>query len=442
MLLFFLIIQIENFVVDSPLPLKKVEIKGNTVYNDTTIFDILNIHSLSKETIEAGIGRVLKRYEEAGYPFVRVKPSKFRIDDGGISFVIEIDEGVKFLIDEVKVKGNITTKEEVIKREFRMKEAWVFNPGVIEKAKERIDGLEFLRVHSIQPVSYEKGSGKGFLLVNVEELSTSLFEGVVGYSAGKVGGFLKIETYNLFGTGRKLSGLYSSYADDRINIHIGYTEPWVFGYPADFCFELDNERFDTLSMVTRLKGCFMISPVFEVIFKLGIEWEKVIPGEEERFGVIGGTHRRKNQLLSFSSRYGTHGIDRVTAGMERLFQRFFLSVKGDAFLADSIYKHNLVRVGGANSIRGYEAGEVQGKAGVWSNMEYRLPLGGENRFFPFIDFGYVELLDNTGLFMLGGGIGISFLTPVGRWSVDYGIGRGKDLTEGKLHIRLKTGIGQ
>jgi len=73
-------------------------------------------------------------------------------------------------------------------------------------------------------------------------------------------------------------------------------------------------------------------------------------------------------------------------------------------------------------------------------MEYRFPLGGENRFFPFVDMGRVELVDNTKLFMLGGGMGISFLTPVGRWSVDYGVAKGKSLMQGKLHIRLKTTI--
>jgi hypothetical protein len=262
----------------------------------------------------------------------------------------------------------------------------------------------------------------------------------MGYSTGKLGGFLKIDACNLFGTGRWLSGLYSSYPDNRANIHIGYTEPWVFGYPADLNFELDNERFDTLSMVSKLKGCFAISPVFEFILKIGVEWEKVIPGDEKWFGIIGGTYGRKIQLISFSSRYGIHGVNRVTAGMERLFNRFFLSIKGDVCLEDSIPRHDLVMLGGANTVRGYNEGEMRGKAGVWGNVEYRLPLGGENRFFPFMDFGYVERLDNTGLFMFGGGVGISFLTRVGRWSVDYGIGRGKSLMQGKLHIRLKTTI--
>ncbi len=440
MLLLFLVIQIGNLAGDSLLPLEKVEITGNTVFNDAEFFDMLNIYTLSQETIEEGIGRILKRYEEAGYPFVRVKPAKFRMGNGGISFTIEIDEGVKFFIDDVRVEGNVVTKEDVVKREFRMRGTRIFDPKIIEKAKERIEGLGFLKVRSIQPVSYEKGGGRGFLLVNLEELSSSSFEGVMGYGAGKLGGFLKINTYNLFGTSRRLSGLYSSYADDRVNIRVSYTEPWVFSYPADLSFELNNERFDTLIMVSKLKGCVAISPVFEFVFKLGAEWEKVIPGEEKWFGIMGGTYRGQNQFLSFSSRYGIHGVNRVTAGMERLFKWIFLSIKGDVCLEDSILRHDLVMLGGANTVRGYEEGEIRGKAGAWSNVEYRLPLGAENRFFPFVDFGYVELLDNTNLFMFGGGVGVSFLSPVGRWSIDYGIGRGKSPLQGKVHIRLKTTI--
>jgi|GEM_PF-2622074 len=442
MLLIFLIIQINNFTADSTLTLKDVEVKGNSVYNDIEILNMLDIHSLSKETLEKGIGMVLKTYEEAGYPFIRVKPSKFRMENGSVSFSIEIDEGVKFFIDNIKVSGNVTTKESVIKREFRLKNTQIFNPKIIEKAKERVEGLRFLKVVSIQPVSYKKGIGKGFLLVNVEELSSSSFEGVMGYSIGKVNGFLKVDTYNLFGTGRRLSGVYSSYPDNRINIHLSYTEPWILGYPVDFGFELDNERFDTLSMISKVKSHFAVSPVFEFVFKIGVEWEKVIPGEEKWFGIIGGTYKKQAQHLSFSSRYGIHGVNRVTAGVGRLFNRSFLSIKGDVCLEDSIPGYNLVMVGGANTIRGYEEGEIRGKAALWSNMEYRLPLGGENRFSPFVDMGCVELLDNAKLFMFGGGVGISFLTPVGRWSVDYGVARGKSPLQGKLHIRLRTGIGQ
>lgn len=437
MLLLFLILQLDSFIGDSLLPVVNIQIKGNSVFSETEIYDMLDIQFLSKATIEGGIRRVLDRYEELGYPFIRIEPANFSLFKSGISFDLEIDEGVKFFIDDVRVNGNDVTKEYVIKREFRLKKNQVFSPFLIRKAKNRIERLSFLRVKSIKPVSFNKGSGRGFLLVNIEEVSSSSFEGLMGYSSGKLGGFLKIDIDNLFGTGRNLCGSYSSYQENRTSIYVSYTEPWVLGYPIELNFEANNELFDTI-MVSSLRSYLSISPFFEFAINIGVEWEKVIPGETEWFGLIGGELRTKVQTLSFSSRYSVDGVDRLGAGMEMLIRGLFFKIEGDASLKDSVPGYEMVMVGGANSVRGYEEAEVKGKAGVWINIEYRIPLGGRNRFFPFLDIGYIDMIDKNNLLIFGGGVGISFLTPIGRWSVDYGVGRNRSIMQGKLHIRLKT----
>ncbi|MCD5384159.1 hypothetical protein LR066_05345, partial [candidate division WOR-3 bacterium] len=349
------------------------------------------------------------------------------------------DEGVRFFVEEIKVEGNISTREDVVTREFRLRSE-IYNPSYIERAKTRIDRLGFLRVISITPVSYEIGSGRGFLLVRIKEEPSSSVEGVLGYGNRRLSGFFDVNVQNLFGTGRSFSGLYSSYPDNQTRIQVSYKEPWLFGYPLDLVLLGDNEVFDTLYIVSKAHSSILFSPLYELTLRIGIEWNRVIPGTSKWHGIAGIQYRGDDVDIILSTRYGSRGINRVEGRLERLFktvknQNLFFSLSGEINLLDTVPVYDLVRIGGANSVRGYDEGEIIGKIGLWSNLEYRFRFG-EIILFPFLDLGYAE--SNDGIFILGKGIGTSFPTPIGRWNIDYGLGRGDRVLDGKLHIRLST----
>ncbi len=437
MWLLIILFNLESAGLDSLPLLGNIKIEGNSVFSEMEIHHILDINSVSKQEIEKGIERLLTRYQELGYPFVLIEPGDFNLLRDGISFTLRIDEGVKLYIEDVRVVGNSLTRENVIEREFRLKETQIFDPVMIDKARERLERLGFIEVGSIQPISLGDGSGNGYLLLDVKELASSSLEGLLGYSSGNITGFLEVDIDNLFGTGRRLDGRYSSYREERKTIFLHYTEPWLMGYPVDLSLEAENELYDTL-MVNNVKAYFNVSPLFEYSLRFGAEWEKVTPGRSIWFGLIGGKIEKKSLLFSFYTRYGMDGIDRLSSWSELLAGRIFLRVNGEATFIDSIPLHQMVVVGGAGSVRGYDEEEVKGRKGIWGNLEYRIPIGGGSRVFPFFDCGYVEKIEGPILIMFSGGLGVSFRTGIGRWSVDYGVGRGRDIIQGRLHIRLKT----
>ncbi len=419
----------------------KIEIEGNSLYDDSEILETAQIQSLDRESIEMGISRVLKKYERAGYPFACVKPSKFHMEKGDISFVLKIDEGIKFIVDDIRVEGNTTTKKETIKREFNLRPMEVYNPSRIERAIKGIDNLGFIRVISARPVSYETDSDKGFLLVSVEELSSSSIEGILGYSKDRLSGFANIEIENLFGTGRGFSAHYFSCGNKSISL--AYREPWLLGYPIDFVFKAQNEVFDTLYMVNRIDGFLLYSPIFEFTMKLGLEWKRAVPGSSEWLGIT-GIEYNGGIRFNFSSAYTASELNNVNSKIESSFrikkrQNLFVSLSWEEIFRDSIPDYELIRLGGSNTVRGYEEGAVKGRMVVWGNIEYRFSSG-SNTFFPFLDIGYVEKDNEDGTLMLGKGVGLSFQTPVGRWSVDYGIGRGDSFVDGKVHLSVSTRI--
>jgi outer membrane protein assembly factor BamA len=74
------------------------------------------------------------------------------------------------------------------------------------------------------------------------------------------------------------------------------------------------------------------------------------------------------------------------------------------------------------------------------NLEYRYLLGRRSRAFVFADAGMYQRRErDRGLIRedkIGYGFGIRLETRLGVMGVDYGLARGDDLIQGKVHVGL------
>ncbi len=100
--------------------------------------------------------------------------------------------------------------------------------------------------------------------------------------------------------------------------------------------------------------------------------------------------------------------------------------------------HELLVLGGARSLRGYREEQFRGTRVALGSVEYRYLLGRRSRAIAFVDAGYwyrdgSNVAKDTNL---GYGIGLRGDTRLGTISIDYGLGEGDDLLDGKLHVGL------
>jgi outer membrane protein insertion porin family len=100
--------------------------------------------------------------------------------------------------------------------------------------------------------------------------------------------------------------------------------------------------------------------------------------------------------------------------------------------------HELLVLGGARSLRGYREEQFRGTRTALGSIEYRLLLGRRSRAIVFVDAGYWyrEAPNFAKDTKLGYGIGLRGDTRLGTISIDYGLGEGDDLLDGKLHAGL------
>ncbi|MDP7058417.1 MAG: outer membrane protein assembly factor BamA, partial [Nitrospinaceae bacterium] len=110
--------------------LRAVKVKTRDVYNVSEVReDVLNIMEL---------------YSQRGYAYADVNPvTKINDESRTVDLNIEIDKGRKVYVGEISLIGNTRTLDNVIRRQFRLKEGELFDSAKLKRSKQRINNLQF-----------------------------------------------------------------------------------------------------------------------------------------------------------------------------------------------------------------------------------------------------------------------------------------------------------
>ena len=85
--------------------------------------------------------------------------------------------------------------------------------------------------------------------------------------------------------------------------------------------------------------------------------------------------------------------------------------------------------------------QFRGSRIAWANIEYRYLLNRDSRLFAFVDTGYFSRGEGEAKVdgaKLGYGFGLRIDTRLGFFGIDYGLGEGGGLSNGKVHISLRN----
>jgi len=198
--------------------------------------------SYNAEAVEKTIEQLGIEVSKRGYAFAQVHPHADRNYQARlINLVYAIDEGPRAYIERINIRGNLRTREYVIRREFDIAEGDPFNKVLIDRAERRLKNLNYFKSVKIDK---EPGSAPDRVVVNVnvEELQTGDFTVSGGYST--VEGWLaevSVSERNLMGTGQavKASVMYGEYAK---GIDLSLVEPYFLGSRTSAGVELFGKQ--------------------------------------------------------------------------------------------------------------------------------------------------------------------------------------------------------
>lgn len=106
------------------------------------------------------------------------------VDTGTMDLALSIQEGTKTYVEKINIRGNVKTKDKVIRRELAIAPGDVFDMTRVKLSQERLEGLNYFDNVDLRPEPTDPPiAGREDLDVNVQEKNTGNFTMGAGYSS-------------------------------------------------------------------------------------------------------------------------------------------------------------------------------------------------------------------------------------------------------------------
>ena len=236
---------------------------GNLIIKGNDIFDLKNVtNNLKRKKGEVfnytkhilDIQLIQQFYSSVGYLTARVTPIEdINEETKTINYIFDIFEGDRVHVERILISGNEKTKNNVIRRDLRVREGEIFSTSAIQTSIIRLQRTQFFS--KIEPLT-RPGSVDGLvnLTFNVEEQRTGIFTAGIGF--GTQSGFNitgDIREVNLAGLGYTL-GIRANVGVGRQFLNVFFIDPYFSGIPMsarlNFQVDVSDERLPTVGLAT------------------------------------------------------------------------------------------------------------------------------------------------------------------------------------------------
>ncbi|MDH7500050.1 MAG: outer membrane protein assembly factor BamA, partial [candidate division NC10 bacterium] len=225
----------------------RISLSGNTVFGTEDLLKNLSSKPnevFSYEVLQRDLFLITDRYGEKGYIFADVSPlTDLDREKLLVNIKLNVEEGRQIRLERLEISGNDRTRDNVIRREFRIAEGDIYDSRAVRVGKE---GLNYLGFFEEVKVDTAPGSSEDRLVLKlgVKEKLTGTFSLGGGY--GSMDGLMamgQIAESNLFGRGVRLS-LSAEIAQRRTRFNLNFFDPRVYDTYNSAGFNLYNQERD------------------------------------------------------------------------------------------------------------------------------------------------------------------------------------------------------
>lgn len=431
---------------------------------------------------------LLARCENDGYPFARVKLDSLRSQEEGLSARVLLEKGRLVKIDSVVVRGTARTSERYLHSLIGIRPGDLYNESLVRGVELRVREMPFVTQRQRPYVQFTPERTKLFLFLDAKKASS--INGILGIqpdpTTGKVKltGDLDLRLRNALKRGEAIDLNWRSLADATQDLKVRLNLPFAFNTPfgADASLKLFKRdttflevsaraaleylllRGDKVSVFVNTKSSERLgrntfstaglADVNVLSYGLGLARERFDYRFNPRRGhsvLLEGSVGNKRtttatigqDVPSPTIRTLQYQLDGKVVAHVQVRRRSTIRFAGQGgwMVNDDLYRNELYRIGGLKTMRGVDEASIYCSAYAIGTVEYRFVYEENANFFVFVDQGWWEdaaqeqLLTDT---PLGFGLGTSFETKAGLFSLTYALGQQFDnpilLRGGKVHF--------
>jgi len=203
----------------------------------------------SAKAVEDTLIALTERVAGQGYAFAQVTPRGDRnFENQTISVVYAVDQGPRTYIERIEIRGNSRTRDYVVRREFDVSEGDAFNQVLIQRAKKRLEALDYFERVDISTAPGSEAD-QVILVIDLTEKSTGEFSVGAGYATGGVSPGPSVEASitekNFLGRGQYIR-VSAGGGENSRDFMVSFTEPYFLGrrIAAGFDIYRQTRRLD------------------------------------------------------------------------------------------------------------------------------------------------------------------------------------------------------
>ncbi len=191
--------------------------------------------SLIQETLE----NIKKVSVGNGYPFLIGEVDQVRdFKKREIGLVFKVIQGPKLFVEQIEISGNTHTRDNVIRREFKVEEGDAFDPSMLRRTEEKLQSLGYFE--SVK-VKVRQGSSpqNAIVDIDVKEAPTGSLSLGLGYSTDTdVSAQFSFSESNFRGAGQGIRFSVSG-SKDSSTVGIGFKERGFLGRDVLVSMDID-----------------------------------------------------------------------------------------------------------------------------------------------------------------------------------------------------------
>lgn len=430
---------------------------------------------------------LLKECEDHGYPFAMVGLDSLRTEDDGLIASIHLDRGRYVTFDSVVIRGTANVNARYLQAYIGIRPGDPYNETLVRGLDGRTRELPFVSTKHPAYILFSPEQTKLYLFLDDKRASN--FNGILGVAqdleTGKVRftGDLDLKLRNALHRGEAIDLSWRSLQDRTQDLKVGFNYPFAFNTPFGVNLGLKLFKRDTTFLEVNSRAALEyllprsdkvrvfvnnkssqrlgqqltytpgLADVKLTAYGLGVQRERFDYRFNPRKGLAldmeGSVGEKRSSTATFSDTAAVdhrsvqyelngHVIWHIPIGRRSTIK---LAGQGGSMVNDQLYSNELYRIGGIKSQRGVDEASIYASSFVIGTIEYRFLFEENSNFFVFVDQGWWEDQSRTPLLTdtpLGFGVGTSFETKAGIFSLSYALGKQfnnpVELRNGKVHF--------
>ena len=443
--------------------------------------------------------RVLTEAENQGFPFATVGLDSIHLSGHDIAGRVVLKRGPAVVFDSLQIVGNTKTKKRFLTKYLQIFPNQPFSQQRVQAAAQLLRQLPYVKLRAEPEVRFARGRARVYLLL--DERPSNQFDAIVGILPNadqrKTGvqftGDVTINLRNIKGGGKQV-GLQFRKTDALSQLlDVQYVHPNFFGTPLELAgtFNLYKQTYDFTTIRPRLQVTYPTARAGRISFFAeqrgsfidSVRDKSVLPATlDSQYNSYGIGYAfntlddlffpHRGYLLNGQGALGTKTITKSSFLRPELYdglllrstqyafglraERYFpvkragvllLRLRGESLLNPNLLTNDLFRLGGLNSLRGFNENEFYASTYAVATAEFRQFIGADSYVFLFADQAYFRHDIATDRYTdqpTGLGTGLSFRTPAGLFQFVYSVGQASTtkqsfaLNTSKIHFGLTS----